>query len=544
VYFDRIVTLARSAADSTAKLRDQTYSKPVHAPFTAATYTLDMTNSDAPEIERKYDVTASTALPDLLSIDGVERVEQSEVFKLDAVYFDTEQFALAAHHITLRRRSGGDDPGWHLKLPVSDDERSEVHEPLGTDAQSVPRRLREQVAAIVRSRQLAPVVRLTTHRTVHRLRGTGDELLALFCDDEVESERLVGEILQQNWREWELELVDGRIPVLEAAEKLFAVNRVSRSGSPSKLSRALGDIVPKHPEPAAFAPGTASSLVITALRGYRDDIVHNDPLVRHDYPESIHDMRIAIAKFRATIGTFHGLISDDNASTLRRELGWIGHTLGAARDLDVIAERLAGRLRTEPAAQIVGPIGEWMLHQLSLETAATKSVILESLDSERYFGLLDSMDAFVANPGLSKKAESTAASVLIGSVDHRIQALFTVIRVADETIDRPRHDLALHEVRKAAKELRYAAELLLPVKPNRARRLAKIAKLVQSTLGEQHDSVVARNTLERLGAAAFLLGDNTFSYGRLHRIEQDLGEDAEARYERLLRRIPKSIRQA
>jgi hypothetical protein len=56
--------------------------------------------------------------------------------------------------------------------------------------------------------------------------------------------------------------------------------------------------------------------------------------------------------------------------------------------------------------------------------------------------------------------------------------------------------------------------------------------------------VVVRHTLERLGAAAFLLGDNTFSYGRLHRIEQDLGEDAEARYERLLRRIPKSIRQA
>lgn len=115
---------------------------------------------------------------------------------------------------------------------------------------------------------------------------------------------------------------------------------------------------------------------------------------------------------------------------------------------------------------------------------------------------------------------------------------------ADETIDRPRHDLALHEVRKAAKRVRYGAEVLLPIRPKRAQRLAKIAKQLQDTLGEQHDSVVARHTLERLGATVFLLGENTFTYGRLHHTEQDLGEDAEARYEKLLHRIPRSLRQA
>jgi CHAD domain-containing protein len=134
--------------------------------------------------------------------------------------------------------------------------------------------------------------------------------------------------------------------------------------------------------------------------------------------------------------------------------------------------------------------------------------------------------------------------VLPGIVDHRIRALFTAMHDADQTIDRARHDLALHEVRKAAKEVRYGAEVLLPIRPNRARRLAKVAKLVQDTLGEQHDSVVARQTLERLAAASYLLGDNCFTYGRLHRTEQDLGEDAEARYEKLLRRLPKSLRQA
>lgn len=503
-----------------------------------------MVNSDSAEIERKYDVTESTELPDLLSIDGVARVEKSQVFDLDAMYFDTEEFVLAAHHITLRRRTGGDDAGWHLKLPVSHDERSELHEPLGADPESVPRRLREQVAVIVRARQLAPIVQLSTRRTVHRLRGPRGELLALFCDDSVQTARLVGEPLQQNWREWELELVDGDFPLLDAAERLFAVNRVSRSDSPSKLARALGDSVPRHPEPPVVQPGTAGALLVAALREYRDELVLHDPLVRQDQSESIHDMRIATARFRAAVGTFHRLLADDEASMLRAELGWIGHILGAVRDLDVISLRLAGRVRIEAVQQVIGPISERISHQLAEETLAAKSVLLASLDSMRYFRLLDTIDAFLANPRLSESAAGRASDVLPGLIDHRIRALFAAMRAADETIDRPRHDLALHEVRKAAKRVRYGAEVLLPIRPKRAQRLAKIAKQLQDTLGEQHDSVVARHTLERLGATAFLLGENSFTYGRLHHTEQDLGEDAEARYEKLLRRIPKSLRQA
>jgi CHAD domain-containing protein len=503
-----------------------------------------MVNLDSTEIERKYDVTLSTALPDLLSIDGVARVEQSQVFALDAVYFDTEAFTLASHHITLRRRTGGDDAGWHLKLPVSQDERSELHEPLGADSESVPRRLREQVAVIVRAQHLTPIMRLTTHRTVHRLRGPSDELLALFCDDAVETAQLLGEPLQQSWREWELELVDGDIPFLDAAERLFAVHRISRSDSPSKLTRALGDSAPQHPEPAVTASGSADALLAAALREYREELVRNDPLVRAERPESIHDMRIAIARFRAALGTFHTLLPDGEASMLRRELGWIGHVLGAVRDLDVIAARLAGRLRAESVLQVIGPIAERISHQLAQETSAAKTVLLDTLDSKRYFRLLDTIDALLADPRLSKSVAGAATDLLPGFIDHRIRALFAAIRSADAKTDPPRHDLALHEVRKAAKELRYGAEVLLAIKPKRARRLVEVAKQLQDVLGEQHDTVVVRHSLERLATGAFFDGENSFTYGRMHRTEQDLGEDAEARYEKLLRRIPKTLRRA
>jgi hypothetical protein len=40
------------------------------------------------------------------------------------------------------RRTGGKDAGWHLKLPVSADERREITEPLTDDPETVPVRLR------------------------------------------------------------------------------------------------------------------------------------------------------------------------------------------------------------------------------------------------------------------------------------------------------------------------------------------------------------------------------------------------------------------
>ena len=65
-------------------------------------------------------------------------------------------------------------------------------------------------------------------------------------------------------------------------------------------------------------------------------------------------------------------------------------------------------------------------------------------------------------------------------------------------------DLTLHEVRKSAKQLRYAAEAAVPVHRKAALRLASAAEEVQTILGERQDSVVARSLLLRWAAEAGL----------------------------------------
>lgn len=82
------------------------------------------------EVERKYEATDATRLPDLGRVAGVGSVAHEGVMELDAVYYDTEDLRLAAAKVTLRRRTGGSDAGWHLKLPVAPDVRDEIRAPL------------------------------------------------------------------------------------------------------------------------------------------------------------------------------------------------------------------------------------------------------------------------------------------------------------------------------------------------------------------------------------------------------------------------------
>jgi hypothetical protein len=152
-----------------------------------------MTSEGFAEIERKFDVNPTTPLPPLHDLPGVTHVGPPVEHHLDALYFDTADLTLAGRRITLRRRTGGDDPGWHLKLPVAVDERQEMREPVGEDPDVIPEEILDLVRVYLRGRPLLPVVRLRTLRVVHPLVGRDDTVLAEVCDDSVKSERFGAE---------------------------------------------------------------------------------------------------------------------------------------------------------------------------------------------------------------------------------------------------------------------------------------------------------------------------------------------------------------
>jgi inorganic triphosphatase YgiF len=198
------------------------------------------------ETEQKYDADADFVLPELGGLPdlGGKRLAEPRRIYLSATYFDTEDLALIQHKVTLRRRVGGDDEGWHLKLPVRKDTRQELHVPLdeGGDG-SVPARLADQVKDITAGQPLRPVAILDTERTVVTLPGPPGDPLVEVADDLVTAIRF-GEPDSEpmTWREIEVEALSpgpGAAAMLETVGTVLREAGARPSASGSKLARVL-----------------------------------------------------------------------------------------------------------------------------------------------------------------------------------------------------------------------------------------------------------------------------------------------------------------
>ncbi|NMR19339.1 CYTH and CHAD domain-containing protein [Cellulomonas fimi] len=485
------------------------------------------------EIETKLEAPAAAVLPDLTGLPGVASVDEPEEIELEAVYLDTPDLRLTRAGLSLRRRTGGPDAGWHVKLPAAGDERTELQAPLGDDDGAPPPALAAAIRARVRGAALEPVAVLRTRRTVHRLRDAEGQVLAEVADDRVTS-RAPGErdVVVDAWREWEVELVDGDRPLLRAAlARLEAADGTTAAWS-SKLRRALRDrLAADGPDDAARpASGSAGAVLQGRLRAHRDRLLELDPAVRRDEPDAVHQMRVTTRRLRSALTTFRPLLDRERSELVRAEVRWLTGVLGAARDAEVERGRLSGLVHEQPAELVLGPVAARLDQDRAQAYRAAHDEALAAMDSDRYLRLLDALDALVDDPPFSTMAELPAATLLPRLVRHEFRRLGKRLDAAQAAEPGRVRDAALHESRKAAKRARYAAELVAPVVGRAAERSAEAAEAVQDLLGEHHDTVGVRDHLRRIGIEAHLAGENAFTYGRLHALE-------EARAQRLEQRV-------
>ncbi|OEJ26901.1 metal-binding protein [Streptomyces agglomeratus] len=478
------------------------------------------------EIERKYEAeaeaTGETRLPDLTKVAGVSSVREDGVVELDAVYYDTEDLRLAAHSVTLRRRTGGDDAGWHLKLPVSPDTRDEIRAPL-TDG------LPSALAALIRSRTLgepvAPVVRLRSVRDVRQLLDARGEPLAEVSVDTVTAQRLgvPADRATTRWTEIEVELADEGDPaLLDAVGKKLRKAGLRPARSASKLARALADTEPQ-PEKSPGQPPrprTAGDHVLAYLREQYEALVAYDPAVRRGLPDSVHQMRVATRRLRSALRTYRKVLDRAATDLVVAELKWLAGELGADRDQEVLDARLHARLEDVPGTLLRGPVrGRLRIWSVGTRDAA-RARTTEALDSPRHLDLLVALNALLADPPLRPAASKPAAEVLPRAVLKDFGRLAVRMERALALPPGDERDRALHNARKAAKRTRYAADAARPALGGPAKRFAKHVKAVQSVLGEHQDSVVARTTLRDLAARADAAGETAFTWGLLYGREE------------------------
>jgi CHAD domain-containing protein len=532
------------------------------------------------EIETKYELPEGVVLPSMDGLPGVAATARPAAERLEAEYYDTDDLRLIRSGVTLRRRTGGDDAGWHLKLPVGPHTRRELRESLGPQYGQPPASLTGLVRGLARGERLRPVARMTTMRQRVILLDEHNASLAEVDIDAVSAEAMGEAMVARSWRELEIELTGGNEQFLRAADRLLRREGLERAGRSAKLERALGlehtvladsasaETGPAKTGPAKTGPAktgpaktgpaktgpaktglTAASPAGEFLRGYLRSqtavLTSLDTTVRLEEPGAVHKMRIAARRLRSVLQAFPAIFGEP-ADRVVNELRWLGGVLGSARDAEVLGTHLRDSLSKLSAELVIGPIEARVHGHFAATAAAARRAVIEVLDSDRYVVLLGGLDDLAAAPAAGPGTEP-AADVLRGAVQRAYRRTSRRMRRACEAAPGEATDVSLHDARKAAKRARYAAEAVAPVSGPDAMRFARQLKNVQTVLGEHQDTVVARQAVRQLGMTAHLSGENAFSYGLLYEKEacdsQDLRAEAfrtwdhtaQVRYRRWLR---------
>jgi CHAD domain-containing protein len=267
-------------------------------------------------------------------------------------------------------------------------------------------------------------------------------------------------------------------------------------------------------------------------RQYAQILVH-DPGVRLDLdPEDVHRMRVAVRRARAVLRAARPLLDPEWSEPLRDELKWLGGSLGRRRDLDVLIAHLEHEVEQleQPEREAAGAL----VRTLGAERETAQAVALDTLRSERYYRLLDALEAAARGPRVRR-----------GDVSLRKLARREFRRLSRiaERLGPESSDDELHRARIAGKRARYAAELAEPEVGKPARRVVERAKALQDVLGLHQDAIVAEARLRGLLADAPGSGA-AFMAGRLVEREQARRREARAELPKAWRRLDRAARDA
>lgn len=219
--------------------------------------------------------------------------------------------------------------------------------------------------------------------------------------------------------------------------------------------------------------------------------------VRGREPDSIHDLRAAGRRLRATIRIYRPLLRQKQAVRLLDGLSWYNGVLGEARDAEVAGQQV-GKLLELVSASSSLPGSDELLARLATHQECAAAAADTMLSSGRSEALLRALSGFVAAPwraSLARGGRGPRRSQILRRVawaERRASAVweqFDSVSLANETLAPTRHQL-----RRRMKAARYAYESLGGTVTNACERAEQHARAAD-VLGEMQDAVVLEEVL-------------------------------------------------
>jgi CHAD domain-containing protein/adenylate cyclase class IV len=208
----------------------------------------------------------------------------------------------------------------------------------------------------------------------------------------------------------------------------------------------------------------------------------------HD-PEELHAMRVATRRQRAAWRVFGSSFDPRRTRRHRRRLREVAADLGAVRDLDVLieaAEAYSGRLSAKEGAALEPLLAAWRARR-----DAARVLLVQELDTRRYARWVEEYAAFVQAEGAgTRPVGPTEPHRVRDAMPSRIWAAYETVR-AYEPVMRWADVTTLHDLRIAAKWLRYTLEFVREALGSEAGAVIEKVVALQDHLGWLHDADVA-----------------------------------------------------
>ena len=451
-------------------------------------------------------VPAGLDLPELVGSRGLGLHTESTV-ELRLSVWDTQDRRLARNGITLSHVDGE----WVLRLP-----EEEVR--AAGPAHRVPAELRALVTGWVRAARLRAARTERVHRTRYRLADADGVTTARLTEDDVTVAAASGP--EQDRR---------RIVCVQAgpADSARLVRLLREAGGTAPVEPAAEPGYGDLPEPRRLSPASSSAAVLAQVFATQADrLIRLDLPVRRGEEDAVHQMRVSCRRLRAALRTFRPLLAEGWAGELSAELAWLGGSLGAARDLEVLRARIADIAEVDPHHP-VNPLALARIDDLLLaREGAGQGAAARAMAGRRYATLLDR----VVGAGRSPAVTAAAAAPALVSMLPLVAGTWREFARRADKLGPARRDPVWHRVRILGKRARYACEAAEPAFGPPARRLARRLTAVQDILGEHQDAVVTADTLLELAHQHPADTEMVLACGRLVERERVAAQAARATF--------------
>lgn len=464
------------------------------------------------EIELKFQIGERSRS----AVEAAVTTASAQRTRLQAIYFDTDDRALASAGSALRLRKEGRHWVQTLKASAAhamqrlehnvtlvvragEQPAIDVQRHAGTPAGEL------LVAALSRGddKAHAPALRecfRTDIRRTHRaLRASGGKVELAFDAGIIQAKQQVVPVC-----ELEIELLHGQPgAVIDVAKRWVARHELwldvrTKAARGDQLARGepIGEATKARSSPWRAEMGLDAAMR-AALRECLAHILPNTGQIASGAyaQDHVHQARVGMRRLRSLL-RFAPQWSPEAAPAWDEVLGTLAAQLGAARDQDVFKTSLEPALRAAGAPAVQWPaLAATGDPVAALRARATNLLLLE---------LLASVEPTDASPATPTAETGTAAPSSVRADDialskHAARRLRRWHqRVVDaRTTFAGMSDEARHTLRKHAKRLRYAAEFAAPLYPAKAfeRYLARLRPL-QECLGNFNDLSVARLACE------------------------------------------------